>query len=77
MRIKIFEYELTGYGWKKDGYDGNTNFNSKSLVENKINKFCEDHDVLEIKVNTYTANRLNNAGVDLVKILFTVVYMEK
>lgn len=77
MRLKIFEYELTGYGWKKEGCDGDTDFRSKNNVENDINDFCKDHDVLEIKVNTYTAHRHNNAGVDLVKILFTVIYMEK
>lgn len=73
MRVKIFEYDATDFGWENDGR-GNPDFYRSENAEKTLNKFCETHNVIDIKVNTYISHRHNNGGVDLVKIIYTVLY---
>ncbi len=47
-----------------------------SRVDEQINRFMADKKVLDVKVNTYTTHRHNNAGYDEVRALYTVIYEE-
>ncbi|MFT4105546.1 MAG: hypothetical protein QM657_07295 [Lacrimispora sp.] len=48
-----------------------------SGFDEQINRFMADKKVLDVKVNTYTTHRHNNAGYDEVKALYTVIYEEQ
>ena len=46
------------------------------LIDDTINDFIKDKNVIDIKINTYTSHRHNNAGSDEVLMAYTIIYSE-
>ena len=71
MKIAVFKYEASKSGWKENG--GGECINAE-LIESEINEFCEDKEVIDIKVNTVEYDYHNNGGCNGVEIVYTIMY---
>lgn len=71
MKIAVFKYEASISRWKDNG--GGECINAE-LIEEEINEFCEDKDVVDIKVNTVEYTYHNNGGCNGVTLVYTVMY---
>ena len=71
MKIAVFKYEVSKCKWKKDG--GGECVDSE-LIEREINEFCEDKNVVDIKVNTVDYSYHNNGGCNGVTLVYTIMY---
>lgn len=49
---------------------------SPAEIDSKINSFISDKDIVDIKVENYTAHRHNNAGDDTIIAKYTIIYKE-
>ena len=82
MKIAVFKFEVSNsarcplkgdetYSW----YVASRNrLVDTDTVERKINRFCEDKDVVDIKVNTVDAQYHNNARGNTIELWYTVMY---
>lgn len=43
-------------------------------IDRTVNEFLESHDIIDIKVNSETVHRHNNAGCDSIIRVYTVLY---
>lgn len=71
MRITTFRFLLSKLGTDKTS--GMSCFN-KFDVENRINIFCRNHEIIDIKINTVETRYHNNGGYCEVWIIYTILY---
>lgn len=71
MKIKVFKYEVSKAKWEKNG--GGECIDVE-LIENEINEFCENKEVINIKVNTFDYMHHNNGGCNGVILVYTIMY---
>ena len=71
MKVAVFKYEASHLNSLANG--GGECINAE-LIEREINAFCEDEDVIDIKVNTVEAVYHNNAGANGVYLVYTIIY---
>ena len=71
MKIAVFKYEASVAKWKDSG--GGECINAE-LIEEEINEFCEDKNVVDIKVNTIDYDYHNNGGCNGIMLVYTVLY---
>ena len=71
MKIAIFKYAASKSLWKKDG--GGECINTE-LIEDEINNFCKDKEVVDIKVNTVEYDYHNNGGCNGITLVYTIMY---
>ena len=71
MKIAIFTYEASKPSLKGKG--GGYCIDAE-LIESEINEFCEDKDVIDIKVNTVEYDYHNNGGCNGVLLVYTITY---
>ena len=71
MKVAVFKYNASVAKWKESGggecIDG-------ELIECEINEFCEDKEVVDIKVNTVDYNYHNNGGCNGITLVYTIMY---
>ena len=71
MKIAVFKYLASNSAWREKG--GGECIDTE-LIEREINDFCEDKEVVDIKVNTVEWNYHNNGGCNGVTLVYTIVY---
>ena len=71
MKIAVFKYVASVNRWKEKG--GGECIDTE-LIENEINEFCEDKNVIDIKVNTVDHDYHNNGGSNGVTLVYTIMY---
>lgn len=71
MKIAVFKYEASVNRWEENG--GGECINTE-LIESEINRFCEDKDVVDIKVNTIDYAGHNNGGCNGVTLVYTIMH---
>lgn len=71
MKIAVFKYDASIANWKNDG--GGECIDTE-LIEDEINEFCEDKEVIDIKINTVEYNYHNNGRCNGVVLVYTVIY---
>jgi hypothetical protein len=71
MKIAVFKYKASVAKWTDNG--GGECLDTE-LIENEINEFCEDKEVIDIKVNTIDYDYHNNGGCNGVTIVYTIMY---
>lgn len=71
MKVAVFKYEASKLNSLLNG--GGECINSE-LIEREINEFCEDKNVIDIKVNTVEAVYHNNGGANGVALVYTIIY---
>lgn len=82
MKIKTFDFLVSNYlgneSFILEGeYDfsyGNNIVYTQKMVDSKINDFCKDKKVIDIKVNNYTIHHHNNARCDSVIMRYTIMF---
>ena len=70
-RIAVFSYEASICNLRKNG--GGECIDTAE-IENEINDFCENKEVVDIKVNTVEHTYHNNGGCNGVTLVYTVIY---
>ena len=85
-KIKTFEFQITDYTGTKNTPMGAwpESFNrenkprlySQKEIENKINRFMQNVEVVNVNIQFVTIDRHNNGGIDTVVEYVTVVYQE-
>ena len=60
--------------WVYQQHGSSYSIDELESVQKRVNDFCKNHDVVDIKVNTFTVNQHNNGGDDRVKIVYTIIY---
>ena len=82
MKIAVFKFEVSNsarcplkgdetYSWYAESRNRLADANE---IEHFINLFCEDKDVVDIKVNTVDAQYHNNARGNTIELWYTVMY---
>lgn len=71
MKIAVFKYLASNNRWKEKG--GGECIDTE-LIEQEINEFCEDKEVVDIKVNTVEWDYHNNGGCNGVTLVYTIMY---
>lgn len=69
IKVKVIKCNVSTPGVERDGL-------SDYQVSALINKFCEKHDVVDIKVSTVVQKRHNNGGFDGVELWYTILYQK-
>jgi len=69
MKIAVFKYLASKNG--RENGDGGECINAE-LIESEINDFCEDKEVIDIKVNTVEWD-YDNIGNDIT-LVYTIMY---
>jgi len=80
MKIKIFTFDLTSGEVPEDDsrhreYGGKSTPDIKAM-EKELNAFIKDKEIIDIKQSPYTYFHHNNAGLDRLKIIYTVMYKD-
>ena len=71
MKIAVFKYDASICKHERDG--GGECINTE-LIESEVNDFCEDKEVVDIKVNTVEYDYHNNGGCNGVALVYTIMY---
>lgn len=71
MKIAVFKYLASKSGWTNNG--GGECIDAE-LIEEEINGFCEDKEVIDIKVNTVEWDYHNNGGCNGITLVYTIMY---
>lgn len=82
MKIAVFKFEVSNparcplkgdetYSWYTASLD---RLADADEIEYEINRFCEDKDVVDIKVNTVDAQYHNNARGNTIELWYTIMY---
>ena len=69
LKVKVIKCTVSTLGPERGG-------TQDYQVTDLINKFCREHDVVDIKVSTVVPKRHNNGGFDLVELWHTILYRE-
>lgn len=90
VRIKTFEFRVSFMGGTEQTHilrpedyasyhkcvergDGGKLF-SEAEIDKTINDFMENREVIDIKINSETVHRHNNAGCDSIVRIYTILY---
>lgn len=82
MKVAVFKFEVCNhsshpcdgdekYSWHRAGLNRLTN---PEDIEYEINHFCEDKEIIDIKVNTVDAHYHNNARGNTIELWYTIMY---
>lgn len=81
MKIKVFKFEVCN--WAVDLTDEQKNARSREAlqrisneedIENTINNFIENKDVLQIITNNIDVNYHNNGRYNTIQLVYTILY---
>lgn len=69
MKLKVFKFKISDYNTdpKKD------HINTQE-IEDEVNGFISDKDVVSMKVNTHTLFHHNNGRMDITYIIYSIMY---
>lgn len=84
MKIKVFKFEVSnatsealrddfGSDWFRKGQ---SKLVSPTQIENIINEFCHNKDIVDIKINNVDVKYHNNARGNTVELWYTIMYKE-
>lgn len=71
MKIAVFKFDASICKCERDG--GGECIDTY-YIENRINHFCENKEVVDIKVNTVEYDYHNNGGCNGVTLVYTIIY---
>ena len=74
IKIKTFKFVASLCGHEEKGRGINA-FNADN-IDDTINDFCKDKDVIDVKVNTIEHNWHNNGGSNGIDIIYTIIYRD-
>ncbi len=72
IKIKQFREELCRTKYTQNHFE----LILSELLDEKINDFMKDKDVIDVKVNSFAARHHNNGGHNTQYALITVIYKE-
>ena len=84
LKVKVFRFRvsnaasspLKGDEHEKWFIQGKNELVSEKSIEQTINKFIEDKDVMDIKINNVDVRCHNNARGNTVDLVYTIMYKE-
>lgn len=80
MKIKLFRFEVSNassLALESDWYKNDKEkIVSEGMIENIVNDFIYDKNVIDIKVNNADVNYHNNARGNTIHLLYTIMYEE-
>ena len=76
MKLKIFSFEINALGAACSRGRFQENFKPEE-IENEINSFSKEHQILTVDIKYHTIDRHNNGGSDLVMAFYHVWYEDK
>ena len=84
MKIKVFKFEVSNSARIPVGDDSKTAwYKSKRFdlaipeeIEDEINDFCCDKEIIDIKINTVDVHYHNNARANTIELWYTIMYKE-
>ena len=82
MKIKVFKFEVSNASsaafsddmQKEWYYKKQARLKTPSEIENIINEFCKDKDVVDIKIQTVDVEYHNNGRGNTVELWYTIMY---
>lgn len=86
-KIKVFKFEVSNsvYGISREEYNHNTSYYDKCIdrlssleqIEDTINSFLEDKELISLNTNTVDVNYHNNGYRNTVELVYTITYNNK
>ena len=84
LKVKVFRFRVSNAAsspLKDDEYEkwfiqSKKELVSENYIEKTINKFIEDKDVVDIKINNVDVNYHNNARGNTIDLVYTIMYKE-
>lgn len=84
LKVKVFRFRVSNAAsspLKDDEYDkwfiqSKKELVSEKSIEQTINKFIEDKDVVDIKINNIDVRYHNNARGNTIDLVYTIMYKE-
>ena len=80
-QVKVFKFRVTNYGYSEDvssyKYMDSRNkypISSTTEIESLVNKFCEHHNVVDIKVIAVDVHYHNNGYDNTIELYYTIIY---
>lgn len=82
MKVKVLKFQVSNAssqllkGDEKERWAQNAKdmLDTPSKIENTINDFCCDKNIIDIKVNTVDVNYHNNARGNTIELWYTILY---
>lgn len=82
MKIAVFKFEVSNHSSHPCDGDEKCSWYHAGLrrlvdpddIEIEINRFCEDKEVVDIKINTVDTKYHNNARGNTIELWYTVIY---
>lgn len=62
---------------KQNAHDEYMSLYSPDKIDNTINDFCKDKDIIDIKVNELYQQITEQSGTNIVLLQYTIIYKEK
>lgn len=84
IQIKTFRFNVLSscvdnnqHMKKQNAHDEYESLYTPDKIDNEINYFCKDKDVIDIKINEIYRTITENSGTNKVLLQYTVIYKEE